>query len=542
MMSTDMASCTDASSQQKKPRPRLKHLNKQICQQIEFYFSDANLMKDRYLKQLIDEDKHGYVLLDEFCKFNKVKALTLDTEVIKKALGKSKKLQVSSDGCKVKRNTPFRVQKDADERIIYVECLPREADHDWLRQIFAKYGKVLYTSIPRYKSTNDIKGFAFVEFDTVESAENACQCLGTEDKSVVGRFPKTHNKQMQELLRKQASGPGTEAPGGSEESLEDDSAKRAAKRRRKDTSESSSDEATMSKQSCLKGQTEESDVKNNDEKSIENRLSDKENSSTSTEQTDTAGAGKKRPADSEPEIKPVKRVRINEEVQVKIHPAEKRNRKRNRIKKSTTDPFDESGLKVLSKIEWLHLKREYLSEQKASMKKLKEALKSQTHCAQRSKSQTHVLNKSADTSSKAGSFEGGAKTVPPAKPILEFMSNVIVKVASATPSNRKHIKELCGLVSEVAYVDMLDGDTEAYVRCTEAESATRLLAAEHSGISYSLVEGDEEKQYWAKILTDRERKLNCKSRSKKKGSKKLLDKADKASLDAVQKKHVVFDD
>lgn len=32
-----------------------------------------------------------------------------------------------------------------------------------------------YVSLPRYKSSNDIKGFAFVEFETPEEAANAIE-------------------------------------------------------------------------------------------------------------------------------------------------------------------------------------------------------------------------------------------------------------------------------------------------------------------------------------------------------------------------------
>lgn len=41
--------------------------------------------------------------------------------------------------------------------------------------MFGKCGNVVYVSIPRYKSTGDPKGFAFVEFETKEQAEKAIE-------------------------------------------------------------------------------------------------------------------------------------------------------------------------------------------------------------------------------------------------------------------------------------------------------------------------------------------------------------------------------
>ena len=47
--------------------------------------------------------------------------------------------------------------------------------HDWVEKVFAKCGKVVYISIPRYQTTKDPKGFAFVEFDKEEEAQKAIE-------------------------------------------------------------------------------------------------------------------------------------------------------------------------------------------------------------------------------------------------------------------------------------------------------------------------------------------------------------------------------
>lgn len=41
--------------------------------------------------------------------------------------------------------------------------------------MFGKCGNVVYISIPRYKTSGDPKGFAFVEFETKEQAEKAIE-------------------------------------------------------------------------------------------------------------------------------------------------------------------------------------------------------------------------------------------------------------------------------------------------------------------------------------------------------------------------------
>ncbi|KAL6255716.1 hypothetical protein P5V15_012959 [Pogonomyrmex californicus] len=152
-----------------KPRLRKKALHASILKQMEFYFSNANLSKDRYLSGLLKESP--YINLEVFTRCNKLRELTTDINRIAKALEGSTILKVSEDGTKVSRITPIEGKENVDECTVYVQNLPPDADHDWLISIFSKFGPVDYVSIPRYKSNRKIKGFAFVEFDLPSSAQ-----------------------------------------------------------------------------------------------------------------------------------------------------------------------------------------------------------------------------------------------------------------------------------------------------------------------------------------------------------------------------------
>lgn len=85
------------------PRKRIRHRKKQlyenILKQMEFYFSDANLTKDRFLADLVK--RNPYVPLDMFLKFNKIRTLTQDVTDIAKAMKNSKLLELTEDKLKV---------------------------------------------------------------------------------------------------------------------------------------------------------------------------------------------------------------------------------------------------------------------------------------------------------------------------------------------------------------------------------------------------------------------------------------------------------
>ncbi|XP_014213591.1 la-related protein 7 [Copidosoma floridanum] len=153
-------------------RRRKKALYAALLKQMEFYFSDSNLAKDRFLADQVKECPD--VPIEIFLKCNKIRSLTTNPSDIAGALKHSSMLQVSKNGTAVRRITQIVEKANVDDCTIYVERLPPNTDHEWLQSQFSKYGKVNYVSIPKFPHTNKIKGFAFIEFDSPEEAE---KCL-----------------------------------------------------------------------------------------------------------------------------------------------------------------------------------------------------------------------------------------------------------------------------------------------------------------------------------------------------------------------------
>lgn len=654
-----MSSEPQGQKEKKKGRKRVKAIHAKIKEQMEFYFSDSNLHKDRFLKKAIDATTDGYIELSTFLKFNRIRALTEEVKVIADAIAyKSELLQINEDRTKVKRIKPLSELKDVDQRTVYVEYLPNTADHEWVKKLFSVCGKVSYVSLPKYHTTGDLKGFGFVEFETEEAAKRACQELNNppvEAAPKIGMFPKsskpldalkkklpedqileteerakmevqnddgditdikeTESQEIKEtqkteetseitggILVKRVKRSRTKSEGSVDNSFSDSSPQKRKKhevsfdlpedsdkiasggkkksRKRKGRSKtvdtvvasSDSDKSELNvpdKTELLKSDNSEElkgspTKRRKDDKESGKRKLDSDDSETSPakkkldldiekDKDSDSLVGKKRKlgSNSDDTVKDVddrsqkkrrrqssressvsqsdneaeKKVEIQSKTELEPNGGDgevvgkkKKSRRRRKQHKQKEAP----ELRVIPKSEWLCLREEYLKLQKASMAMLKRTL-----AEMKDKNNTNVTK------------EGEKKKQ---KHEISFIPDVIVKVSSEKPMIRKTLKSDLGEGVAVAYIDLKDGLCEGHIRCKDADSAKKINSQQIEGYSFSLVTGENEKVYWDKLLADREGKHSNKSRNKKRGHEKCMEKAQKASIENMERKHIIFDE
>uniref|UniRef100_A0A453BQG4 HTH La-type RNA-binding domain-containing protein n=1 Tax=Aegilops tauschii subsp. strangulata TaxID=200361 RepID=A0A453BQG4_AEGTS len=78
-----------------------------IVKQVEYQFSDINLVANEFLLKIMNKDSEGYVPLSVISSWKKIKSLGATNQMLVKALRTSTKLIVSDDGKKVRRRQPF---------------------------------------------------------------------------------------------------------------------------------------------------------------------------------------------------------------------------------------------------------------------------------------------------------------------------------------------------------------------------------------------------------------------------------------------------
>jgi len=173
----------DEQNNKARIRPRKRKRYGEICKQLEFYFSDANVSKNRLMQEMVL--KNNFVDLKTFLDFNRIKSLTLKLEDLQKSLVSSDKLELSADGNCVRRKVPYDPKKlkpdsEIEECTIYVENVPKHADHAFLETIFQSFGPIAYVSMPKFKTSKLPKGFAFIEFDSPETAQRCLEAYKGE--------------------------------------------------------------------------------------------------------------------------------------------------------------------------------------------------------------------------------------------------------------------------------------------------------------------------------------------------------------------------
>ncbi|XP_078151315.1 uncharacterized protein LOC144546658 isoform X2 [Carex rostrata] len=185
-------------------------LRAKIVHQVEYYFSDANLLADKFLLKYVKKNGRGFVPIGVIASFRKMKRLVEDQSLIEAALRTSSNLVVSKDG-KVRRLNPLPViaeTKDDKLRMVMVENLPENYSEESIRQTFGEVGKIVKISIQHpqspegshgkkevYMIRSKVHAHALVEYDSIEAAENAVATLNDEKNWRSGLRVKRLSKQ-----------------------------------------------------------------------------------------------------------------------------------------------------------------------------------------------------------------------------------------------------------------------------------------------------------------------------------------------------------
>ena len=177
--------------------PPTDELKDKIIKQVEFYFSDASILKDAFLLKHVRRNKQGYVSIKLITSFKKMKSLTKDYRVVAFSLRHSDQLEVNEEGKKVRRKNPLpEYDETTPSRSVLVVNLPMENPSiENVAEMFSKSGDVVLIRIlrPNKPVPQDIKKYsnkhpeighsvcAVVEFEKHEHAKHAVDTMNNAE-------------------------------------------------------------------------------------------------------------------------------------------------------------------------------------------------------------------------------------------------------------------------------------------------------------------------------------------------------------------------
>ena len=156
-------------------------LRVKIIQQVEYYFSDKNILKDAFLLKHVRRHKFGYVNIKLIATFKKLKSLSSDYRVVAHCLRNSDVLEVNDTGLKVRRKNPL---PDYDETVpsrtlVVINLPPEHNTIESVAELFCKCGDVVLIRILRPGKTvpADIKKYVFMREEIMTTV---CAVIGFE--------------------------------------------------------------------------------------------------------------------------------------------------------------------------------------------------------------------------------------------------------------------------------------------------------------------------------------------------------------------------
>ncbi|KAL2346905.1 hypothetical protein Fmac_000905 [Flemingia macrophylla] len=160
---------------------------KKVIRQVEFYFSDSNLLTDGFMRKSITESEDGMISLVLICSFNRMRMhlklgdvkpdeVSQDTvNAVAQTLRNSASLKVSEDGKKIGRTTELpKLEEVQQVEIRTLAASPFEYDLklEDVEKFFGQYAKVNSVRLPHHVGDKKFFcGTALVEFSSEEEVE-----------------------------------------------------------------------------------------------------------------------------------------------------------------------------------------------------------------------------------------------------------------------------------------------------------------------------------------------------------------------------------
>jgi RNA recognition motif-containing protein len=147
-------------------------MDAKILKQVEFYFGDANLPRDKFLKETMEKN-NGWVPIATIASFTRMKAISEDLEVITQALSaESHLIELDEEKKNIRRKIALPEDLNVVARSVIVEGFPKEMTLDEIIEFLSKYAAVEAVRMQRERNEDKVfRGIALVVLKSEEDVE-----------------------------------------------------------------------------------------------------------------------------------------------------------------------------------------------------------------------------------------------------------------------------------------------------------------------------------------------------------------------------------
>ena len=158
--------------------------NASVVKQLDFYFSDSNYPRDKFLRTRAESDKEGMIGIDAFKNFKRLNEILdqpdlsmvqfVDAIVAAIKASPPSNFVLDEEKKAVKRIQAIPVSDVTMPRTLWIEAVPDDAVWQQVLEFFKPHGEVISVRVQK-KKDSDAKPYAFVEFDSSETMEKVCK-------------------------------------------------------------------------------------------------------------------------------------------------------------------------------------------------------------------------------------------------------------------------------------------------------------------------------------------------------------------------------
>ncbi|XP_066586347.1 la protein homolog [Prorops nasuta] len=186
-----------------------QELSDEIKSQVEFYFGNVNLQRDKFLAEQRKLDD-GWIPMSIMLKFKLLSSLSTDVDVILKALETSDLIEISEDRKKIRRSLDHPLptfdenyRKEQEARTVYLKGFPQKGiTIEHLKSFFSQYEPFENIIMRKFLNKNkqyEFKGSIFVQFNTLENAKKFMEreAIKYGNVELIRKWSEEHSKEKE---------------------------------------------------------------------------------------------------------------------------------------------------------------------------------------------------------------------------------------------------------------------------------------------------------------------------------------------------------